>query len=135
MKRAALDAALLFCVGEVLRSITSSHSADAPIVALDCDGATPTEPSSLVSVIVISVVPLAPSRPPSINTNAARSNVHALSQRNRLRGVSAEKCEKNAGVVYATAPLAGNLAPERRGRFIPSGQLTAFGPRLLRCRP
>jgi hypothetical protein len=44
--------------GQVLRSITSSHSADAPIVALDCDCAAPTEPSLLVSVIVISVVPL-----------------------------------------------------------------------------
>jgi hypothetical protein len=41
------------------------------VVALDCDGAAPTEPSSLVTVIVISVVPLTPSRPASINTNAA----------------------------------------------------------------
>jgi hypothetical protein len=53
------------------------------VVALDYDGAAPTEPSSLVTVIVISVVPLTPSRPASINTNAARSYVHALSQSGR----------------------------------------------------
>src|SRR4029079_5039431 len=67
-------------------SIASSHSTDASIVPLDGDSSTATESSPLVSVIVISVVPLTPSRSPSVNADAARSYVHALSQSGRGTG-------------------------------------------------
>jgi hypothetical protein len=48
-------------------------------IALDRDGPTPTEPSSLVSVTAVSVMSLTPSGSPGINSNAARSYLHALS--------------------------------------------------------
>jgi hypothetical protein len=76
--------------GKSLRqSITSSHSAHASIVALDRDGPTATEPSSLVGVTAVaavaSVVPLTVCRSPSIDPNATRSYVHTLSQTRRWR--------------------------------------------------
>ncbi len=73
--------------GKSLRqSITSSHSAHASIVALDRDGPTATEPSSLEGVTAVaSVVPLTVCRSPSIDPNATRSYVHTLSQTRRWR--------------------------------------------------
>jgi hypothetical protein len=71
------------------QSITSSHSAHASIVALDRDGPTATEPSSLIGVAAVaavaSVVPLTVCRSPSIDPNATRSYVHTLSQTRRWR--------------------------------------------------
>jgi hypothetical protein len=94
--RGGFGATLLFGAW-TRRSVTSSHSTDAPIVALDRDGPASTEPSPLVSVTAISVVPLTPSRPPSINANAARSYVHALSQSGRGDGHAhgADECKYN----------------------------------------
>jgi hypothetical protein len=42
-------------------SITSSHSANAPIASLNHYGATPPEPISFVTIVAISVIPLTPS--------------------------------------------------------------------------
>src|SRR5262245_4030739 len=70
-------------------SITPSHSAHASIVALDRDGPTATEPSSLVrvtavaSVVPLTVVRFTVSRWSSIDPDATRSYVHTLSQTRR----------------------------------------------------
>jgi hypothetical protein len=88
-------------VGSLRRSITSSHSAHASIVALDRDGPTATEPSSLVGVTAVaavaSVVPLTVCRSPSVDPNAARPYVHTLSQTRRWRsnGHCAHETQRN----------------------------------------
>src|SRR5437899_7938676 len=74
------------CAKVTQTSITSSHSAHAPIVSLDGDGAAPAKPSPLVGVTAISVVTLTISRSPNLNSNAGSLKVHTLSQSWRRGG-------------------------------------------------
>jgi hypothetical protein len=126
-KRAALSRPVAWAKS-LRHSIAPSHSAHASIVALDRDGPTATEPSSLVRVVVAvaSVIPLTVCRSPGIDPDATRSYVHTLSQtwrwhchRHCANESQCNQCSRDQHGLSSFFPVLCRVTNEGRSALVP----------------